>query len=119
MQAEVPKQYLMVAGKSLLQHSLERLGALPEIDRIVVALAAEDSDWPMLLQHLPGCSTPVIDYIIAILGTNNVSLAAGKACLEILQFILQSGVFHNYLRVKWAILIVKNNSLLPECYYRQ
>ena len=53
MQAEVPKQYLMVAGKSLLQHSLERLGALPEIDRIVVALAAEDSDWPMLLQHLP------------------------------------------------------------------
>ena len=53
MQAEVPKQYLMVAGKSLLQHSLERLGALPEIDRIVVALAAENSDWPMLLQHLP------------------------------------------------------------------
>ncbi len=44
----------------------------------------------MLLQHLPGCSTPVIDYVIAILGTNNVSLAAGKACLEILQFILQS-----------------------------
>jgi hypothetical protein len=44
----------------------------------------------MLLQPLPGSNTPVIDYVIAILGTNNVSLAAGKACLEILQFLLQS-----------------------------
>ncbi len=44
----------------------------------------------MLLQPLPGSSTPVIDHVIAILGTNNVSLAAGKACLEILQFLLQS-----------------------------
>lgn len=44
----------------------------------------------MLLQMLPGSNTPVIDNVIAILGTNNVSLAAGKACLEILQFLLQS-----------------------------
>lgn len=44
----------------------------------------------MLLQPLPGSSTPVVDHVIAILGTNNVSLAAGKACLEILQFLLQS-----------------------------
>lgn len=44
----------------------------------------------MLLQPLPGADTPVVDHVIAILGTNNVSLAAGKACLEILQFLLQS-----------------------------
>ena len=44
----------------------------------------------MLLQPLPGGSTPVVDHVIAILGTNNVSLAAGKACLEILQYLLQS-----------------------------
>ena len=44
----------------------------------------------MLLLPLPGGTTPVVDCCIAILGTNNVSLAAGKACLEILQFILQS-----------------------------
>ncbi len=44
----------------------------------------------MLLQLLPGADLPVVDHVIAILGTNNVSLAAGKACLEILQFLLQS-----------------------------
>jgi hypothetical protein len=44
----------------------------------------------MLLQPLPGGNSPVIDHVIAMLGSNNVSLAAGKACLEILQFLLQS-----------------------------
>lgn len=53
MQADVPKQYLQLAGRSLLQHSLERLGALPEIAGIVVALAAADARWPQLHAALP------------------------------------------------------------------
>lgn len=53
MQAELPKQYLELAGRSLLQHSLERLGALPEIERIVVALASDDARWTALHAALP------------------------------------------------------------------
>ncbi|MGV3591029.1 MAG: 2-C-methyl-D-erythritol 4-phosphate cytidylyltransferase [Gammaproteobacteria bacterium] len=53
MQAGLPKQYLALAGRSLLQHSLERLGALPEIERIVVALASDDARWPALQAALP------------------------------------------------------------------
>ncbi len=53
MQTEVPKQYLMVAGLTLLQHSLERLGALPEISRVVVVVAPDDNEWSALAQQLP------------------------------------------------------------------
>ncbi len=53
MQSDVPKQYLTVAGLTLLQHSLERFGALPEISRIAVALAADDREWPALAKQLP------------------------------------------------------------------
>jgi 2-C-methyl-D-erythritol 4-phosphate cytidylyltransferase len=53
MQAELPKQYLDLDGRSLLQHSVERLGALPEIERVVVALAAGDQRWAALHAALP------------------------------------------------------------------
>jgi 2-C-methyl-D-erythritol 4-phosphate cytidylyltransferase len=52
MQAEVPKQYLELNGSSLLEHSLERLGALPEIAHIAIALAADDLTWPALAKRL-------------------------------------------------------------------
>jgi 2-C-methyl-D-erythritol 4-phosphate cytidylyltransferase len=52
MQAELPKQYLELNGSSLLEHSLERLGTLPEIERIVLALAADDLTWPALAKRL-------------------------------------------------------------------
>ena len=41
-----PKQYLPLLGRSLLQHTLERLAAHPAVDGIVVALAAGDPHWP-------------------------------------------------------------------------
>lgn len=53
MQLDKPKQYLSVAGRPLLQHSLERLGGMPEIARVAVALAADDADWPQLAVNLP------------------------------------------------------------------
>lgn len=48
MGAEVPKQYLDVAGKPVLQHTLERLLSIDCLDGIYVALGAEDGYWPDL-----------------------------------------------------------------------
>lgn len=53
MRRDAPKQYLEIAGKTLLQHSLERLGSLPEVTRIAVALAAGDTAWANVAQRLP------------------------------------------------------------------
>jgi len=44
----VPKQYLPLAGKPLLLHTLERLAAHPSIAGLMVALAADDPHWPGL-----------------------------------------------------------------------
>jgi 2-C-methyl-D-erythritol 4-phosphate cytidylyltransferase len=42
----VPKQYLPIAGKTLLLHTLERLAAHPCIAGMMVALAPDDACWP-------------------------------------------------------------------------
>jgi len=44
--ADLPKQYLPIAGTPLLLHTLERLAAHPRIGGIVVVLAAGDPHWP-------------------------------------------------------------------------
>jgi 2-C-methyl-D-erythritol 4-phosphate cytidylyltransferase len=46
MGAEIPKQYLEIAGKTILQHTLERLLAHPRIDGAMVAIDANDTFWP-------------------------------------------------------------------------
>ena len=43
---DVPKQYLPIAGKTLLLHTLERLATHPRIEGLMVALAADDACWP-------------------------------------------------------------------------
>ena len=43
---EVPKQYLPVAGKPLVEHALRALLAHPVVEGVVVALAAGDDRWP-------------------------------------------------------------------------
>ncbi|HMV40236.1 MAG: 2-C-methyl-D-erythritol 4-phosphate cytidylyltransferase [Proteobacteria bacterium] len=48
MGAAIPKQYLPLAGRCVLEHTLERLLAEPRIERIVVALGPEDGWWPGL-----------------------------------------------------------------------
>jgi 2-C-methyl-D-erythritol 4-phosphate cytidylyltransferase len=48
MGAEVPKQYLEILGKPVLQHTLERLLGVEAFAGIVVALGAEDGYWPDL-----------------------------------------------------------------------
>lgn len=46
MGGDVPKQYLPLLGRSLLEHTLERLAAHPRISGMMVALAADDVWWP-------------------------------------------------------------------------
>lgn len=51
MESAVPKQYLMLQGRTLLEHVLLRLGGHPRIDAIVVAVNPADPFWPR--QTLP------------------------------------------------------------------
>ncbi|MBS7326503.1 MAG: 2-C-methyl-D-erythritol 4-phosphate cytidylyltransferase [Thiopseudomonas sp.] len=46
MQATRPKQYLQVAGKSILEHTLAVFLDHPQLQRIVLPLAADDNGWP-------------------------------------------------------------------------
>ena len=48
MQAECPKQYLMVAGKTILELTLACFLDHPSVRGIVLALAENDSWWPQL-----------------------------------------------------------------------
>ena len=60
MGTEVPKQYLEVAGRPVLQHTLERLLSVESIAGINVALGAEDGYWPDLPfgDHPRICAVP-------------------------------------------------------------
>ncbi|MFM1895564.1 MAG: 2-C-methyl-D-erythritol 4-phosphate cytidylyltransferase [Pseudomonadota bacterium] len=48
MQAKIPKQYLNVHGRPIIETSLGRIGALKYVNRIVVMLNPEDTIWPTL-----------------------------------------------------------------------
>lgn len=42
---DVPKQYRLLAGRPLLEHTLARLAAMPQVAGFVLALAADDRRW--------------------------------------------------------------------------
>lgn len=46
MKADRPKQYLELAGKTILEHTLEKLIAFPLLEKIVVAISPDDEYWP-------------------------------------------------------------------------
>jgi 2-C-methyl-D-erythritol 4-phosphate cytidylyltransferase len=48
MQSDVPKQYLTLHGRTVLEHSLARVTADPRIDGVVLALATGDPYWAEL-----------------------------------------------------------------------
>jgi 2-C-methyl-D-erythritol 4-phosphate cytidylyltransferase len=48
MGADIPKQYLQIHDKPVLQHTLERLLSVEELQTVVVALGKEDGWWPEL-----------------------------------------------------------------------
>lgn len=48
MRADRPKQYLPLAGRTVIEHTLQRFIDHPRIAGMVVALSAEDAYWPQL-----------------------------------------------------------------------
>src|SRR3954468_23400652 len=46
--AKIPKQYLPLAGKPMIEHTLDRLAACAEVVGFVVVLADGDAYWPRL-----------------------------------------------------------------------
>ena len=49
---DVPKQYVKVAGRSILLHTLDALLSHPRIAGAIVALSADDERWPISLTSL-------------------------------------------------------------------
>lgn len=45
---DIPKQYLPLAGRPLILHTLERLSAHPSIAGLMIVLGARDEHWPAL-----------------------------------------------------------------------
>lgn len=52
MGSTIPKQYLSIDGVPLLLHALRRLGAVDEIQKIVVVIHPEDSRWAELQESI-------------------------------------------------------------------
>lgn len=48
MEADRPKQYLDLDGKTVLEHTLQRLVSHPRIKGIIVAIAQNDPWWPQI-----------------------------------------------------------------------
>ena len=46
MQSDIPKQYLPLNGRTVLEHTLDRLLSNSNVSGLVVALQADDSYWP-------------------------------------------------------------------------
>ena len=48
MNSDCPKQYLQIAGKTIIEHTINSLLLCPKIEHIIVALGAEDDYFPQL-----------------------------------------------------------------------
>jgi 2-C-methyl-D-erythritol 4-phosphate cytidylyltransferase len=48
MQSDVPKQYLKVAGRAVIEHTLDRLLSVPPVQGVIVALQNDDPYWPSI-----------------------------------------------------------------------
>lgn len=57
---EIPKQYLLLSGRTVMEHTLELLLSIPQIQRVIVALHPEDTRW----QALPVFSDPRIERVV-------------------------------------------------------
>lgn len=59
MAADRPKQYLQIAGKTILEHTVARLLKHPSIERVVVAVSPDDPYFPAL----PLASDPRVERV--------------------------------------------------------
>lgn len=51
MASDTPKQYLPLAGKTVIEHTLDALFACSRITSIVVAVSADDDTWPAIARR--------------------------------------------------------------------
>ena len=54
MGTETPKQYLMLAGKPVVQHTLEALIGHTQIAGVTIVIAADDAHWPACANSIAG-----------------------------------------------------------------
>ncbi|NOJ08247.1 2-C-methyl-D-erythritol 4-phosphate cytidylyltransferase [Vibrio splendidus] len=52
MKADRPKQYLQIHGKTILEHTVEKLLSHPQVSKIVVAVSDDDPYYPELALNL-------------------------------------------------------------------
>ena len=52
--ADLPKQYLSIAGRSMLEWALRPFVDDPACRGVVIALSAGDAHWPAVRARLPG-----------------------------------------------------------------
>ena len=57
MRADIPKQYLPLVGRAVIEHTLHRLSLHPAIAEIIVVLGEDDQWWQKL--HLDSAARPV------------------------------------------------------------
>jgi 2-C-methyl-D-erythritol 4-phosphate cytidylyltransferase len=57
MRSEIPKQYLPLDGRTVLEHALHRLSQHPEITEIIVVLAEDDTLWAK--RHIDWVARPI------------------------------------------------------------
>lgn len=60
MQADCPKQYLKIAGKTVIEHTLENLLKHPSINHVIVVLNAQDKTF----EHLAIADHPAIKTVL-------------------------------------------------------
>jgi 2-C-methyl-D-erythritol 4-phosphate cytidylyltransferase len=60
MQSQLPKQYLSIAGKTVLEHAIARLLQHPQIQRVIVAVSEQD----VWFHQLPIAADPRIEKVI-------------------------------------------------------
>lgn len=105
MQADRPKQYLKLGGKTILEHTTESLLCHPKIERVVIAISADDAYFDSL--HLSSKRITVVeggkeraDSVlngIASLNENTWALVhdAARPCIEEADITALLDVMHN------------------------
>lgn len=83
MQTQTPKQYLRIAGKTILEHTLDVFLQHPRINGIVVVVSDTDQNWPVLAHNLARQGKNVKPLLRATGGAERAdSVLSGLRCLQ-------------------------------------
>ncbi|MER2491983.1 2-C-methyl-D-erythritol 4-phosphate cytidylyltransferase [Catenovulum sediminis] len=81
MQSKVPKQYIEIAGKTVLQHTVEKLAQIAKINKIIVAVSKDD---PYISEIKPELPAKVV---LTQGGAERAdSVLAGLNCLDVNEY---------------------------------